>query len=803
MQDSFQLAAVLGQYLKRAGYTPGRLAQQAHLPRATVVNWSTGRVQQPRQWQDLVRVADVLGLNKSDTTRLLRSAGHMSVEELLAYAGNDKDKVLLRRWAAETLEPHYQPPVGLDPATLADARHRLAALPLDTLPDPAPLPPGSHMPLRRNPFFVGREADLRALARLLVGGATAAISQAETAAATGIGGIGKTQLAVEFVHRYGQYYSGVFWLSFADPDSVPLAVAACGGPIGMALHPHFGTLPLDEQVQRVLAAWQSPLPRLLVFDNCEDEALLNQWHPASGGCFVLVTSRRADWESTLGVRALPLDILSRTQSIALLRKYRPDLATDDLMLDAIAAELGDLPLALHLAGAYLERYRHVVTLTDYLGQLRNPLLLEHPSLQGGTRSPTGHAQHVARTFALSYDKLDPGDSIDVLASAMLARAAFFAPGEPIPRGLLLATLDVTNMGPDAAIAAEDALGRLVALGLMSTGTEGTLRLHRLVIRFVLGRIDDPDAQAAVEQTVLERAQQLNDARDLHELAALHPHLRFVAEQAMGRDDERAAALCSTLGHYLWMVADYNGAQRYLERALVIREQAPMPNPINIAASLNLLGLLFQAQGTFRKARAFFEQALALWSESFGPDDLTTAAVHNNLGHLLVFLGDYAGAQSHLAQGLETRRRVLGLRHGKTALSLNNLGHLCLQRGQYARARRYLKLALAIRRQVLPPDHLSTARTLNFLGEVLSAQGRYAEAQTYFEEALAMRRRVYGDTHYDTAESMHHLGLVLYAQGDTTRGRGYVEEALVICEMVLGKHHPDTIRSREVIAALNA
>jgi hypothetical protein len=136
-------------------------------------------------------------------------------------------------------------PRPVDPETLAAAEQQLAALPLEMIPDPAPLPPGSRMPLRRNPLFVGREVDLRALATALKGGDTAAIGQ--TAAASGLGGVGKTQLASEFVHRYGQCFAGgVFWLSFADPTTIPTEIAACGGPGALALHQEFHTLPIAD-----------------------------------------------------------------------------------------------------------------------------------------------------------------------------------------------------------------------------------------------------------------------------------------------------------------------------------------------------------------------------------------------------------------------------------------------------------------------------------------------------------------------------------------------------------------------------
>lgn len=254
----------------------------------------------------------------------------------------------------------YIPPRPVDPNTLAEARQRLARLPLDTIPEIASLPTGSRMPLSHNPLFVGREDDLRALAKMLKVGDTAAIGQ--IAVVTGLGGIGKTQLACEFVHRYGQYFvGGVFWLSFADASAVPDEIAACGSAGGINLRPDFSSLPLQDQVDLVLAAWQSEMPRLLVFDNCEEEELLQQWRPKSGSCCVLVTSRRAQWDAMLDVQMLPLGVLSREESIHLLGKHRPDLPADDADLDAIAAELGDLPLALHLAGSFLAKYRRVVT----------------------------------------------------------------------------------------------------------------------------------------------------------------------------------------------------------------------------------------------------------------------------------------------------------------------------------------------------------------------------------------------------------------------------------------------------------
>ena len=154
------------------------------------------------------------------------------------------------------------PPAPVDAETLRQAEEKLAKMPLDFVPEPAAVPNASGLAFGHNRLFVGRQEDLKALACMLMGGGTAAIGQ--IAAATGLGGIGKTQLASEFVHRYGQYFSGgVHWLNFADPAAVSAEVATCS-------RPGDGDFELETRVRMVLSAWQSKLPRLIVFDNCED-----------------------------------------------------------------------------------------------------------------------------------------------------------------------------------------------------------------------------------------------------------------------------------------------------------------------------------------------------------------------------------------------------------------------------------------------------------------------------------------------------------------------------------------------------
>ncbi|HEY1017081.1 MAG TPA: tetratricopeptide repeat protein, partial [Herpetosiphonaceae bacterium] len=556
------------------------------------------------------------------------------------------------------------------------------------------------MPFAPNPHFVGRDDVLLALAGALHGGARVAMSP--RAAVTGLGGIGKTSVAVEVAHRYGSCFAGgVFWLSFADPAAIPAEIAACGGPGLLDLHPAYGDLTQAEQLALVREAWQRPIPRLLVFDNCEDPQLVQQWAPPSGGCRVLITSRRQSWPSSLGVAIHRLESLVRSASSLLLRTLAPRLTP--MEADAIAEELGDFPLALQLAGSYLAQFADIAV-AAYLAELRSDVILAHPSLLGahdGDVSTTAHERHVGRTFLMSYQRLDP--TRDALALALLARVACLAPGAPIPRDLLLTSAALAPTDSAGPIA----LGRLVDLGFLSIGPDGIL-LHRLVQAFVSTVLGDPRAEQAVETALCDRAVSLNHAGLPTALHPLAVHLRWLTRTMASREDLAMALLCDEFGYYLRMMGEYREARPLTERALAIRERRVGADHPTTAQSLNNLAALLRDTGAVSAALPLAERALAIRERQLGPDHLATARSLITLSTLLRATGAYATALPLAERALAIRERRLGPTHPSTARSLGNLAALLAATGDYGAARRLYERALAIHEQALGPDHADTA-----------------------------------------------------------------------------------------------
>ena len=727
-------------------------------------------------------------------------------------------------------------------------------IPAGGLPPPRPLPIGSRMPHRRNKGFVGREEDLKELYTRLQ--ASAAVGIGQVVAAAGLGGIGKSQLAVEFAYRYGRRYpGGVFWLDMADADNVANEVARCAGPGGLDL-PLADEAKAEQLVEAMRQHWEANLS-LVIFDNVDDLAVASEWLKMTGRARVLITSRIASADDTwrrAGVDALPLDTLPRAQSMELLCAGRPEALGDNAEWDAadeVCELLGDLPLALHLASCYLADMKYAISYAEYLQKLRDQPALEDDALVDYVQdpSPTGHVQSVAATFQTSYDRLDADDATDADAMCLLHVCGFFAPVS-INRDLAARALDWVEEDKIDTPRFAEAANRLGRLGMRSQDPgNGRLSLHRLVREFARGH---PGPGQASERTFTEVAEVVGDfARDVNSRglpAPIRPeieHLRHLAEEAgragvpaagslfnelgfhlkvdgdfpsariaceralaideatLGSEHLEVARDANNLGSVLNAQGDLAGARAHYERALAIAEAAYGPDHPGVAHYLNNLAGVLSAEGDQAGARAHFERALAIDEVVYGPDHPTVAVRLNNLGGLSQDLGDSAGARAYYERALLIDEAALGLEHPNVAIRLNNLGSVLQDMGDLAAAREHFERALVIDEAAYGPDHPMVAIRLNNLGNVLRSQGGdLAAARAHIERALAINEVVYGLEHPAVAKDANNLGNVLRAQGDLAGARVHCERALAIAESTLGAAHPDTQIVRENLKLLD-
>ena len=524
--------------------------------------------------------------------------------------------------------------------------------------------------------------------------------------------------------------------------------------------------------------------------------------PVGGGRRILITSRNVAWAASRNVHTLHLQTFPRQDSVTYLRKLAMRLARDEA--GAIAAELGDFPLALHLAGSFLSRYQHV-SADAYFGELRRKNPLEHPSLQGrGTgSSPTHHEQHVHGTFLISLERLNPADAVDRVAHDLLRRAACFAPGEPIPRSLLFATLPPENCEElYQALDREDALLRLLTLGLLEPASEDFVRLHRLLIFFVQRLGIEDDIQLAVEKVTGDEATRLQSSGYPVASAHLLPHLRHLTSAALARaEDPHSARLCDELAILLFAQADHEEARRFIERALAIREGTLGPDHPDTAQSLNRLAMLLRTQGDYGASRPLVERVLAIRERTLGADHPDTAESVNYLALVLQEQGDYAAAHRAYERALAIREQTLGPDHPDTAQSLHNLGYVLHLLGHPSAGRPLVERALAINEEALGPNHPSTAVCLMSLARLLRSQGEIAAARPLLERALVIGEEAYGPDNPNTSVFLTELALLLQAQGDFVVARSLFERALAIREETLGPDHPHTAVCRDYLAGV--
>ena len=633
----------------------------------------------------------------------------------------------------------------------------------------------------RNPGFTGRAKLLEEVRTQLLAGDRAVVQ-----ALHGMGGVGKTQLAIEYMHRFAAEYDVVWWIAAERSELIAERFELLAAELGC-------TLPgaeLDAVRRAVLAELHGRDRWLVVFDNAEDPEDLAPWLPGGTG-HVLITSRAHRWEE-MAVR-IQIDVLDRSESIAILRRRVPALSEADA--DGIAEAVGDLPLAISQAAGYMDDTgRGAAEYTGLLGA-RAAEILD----QG---RPSSYPQSLAAVTQLAVERLREEDP----AASDLARLCAFLSPEPIPAAWF--TCAAAELSSSLAGKASDpvawgqVLARIGRQALVRIDHHG-LQMHRLTAAIIGQSLSPPEqaaARAAAERLVVAAAPAITgDLRGWPLWAAILPHLLHLDPATSENGDLRLLACDATL--VLYLRGDYNTAQDLSGRLYrAWSDSLGQDHPDTLYAANNLARSRFRL-GDHEGARLLDEDTLTRRRRVRGEDHPDTLHSASNLARDLQAIGDHEGALTLLIDNFARRCRVLGEDHTDTLHSANRLAGTLHDLGLYRAARALQEDILSRSRRVFGEDSPETLRSASDLAVTLQALGECRDARALQEDTLARRRQVLGDDHPYTLDSASHLVLVLRELGEHQAAIDLGEDTLARMRRVLGADRPQTVAMADSLAAL--
>jgi tetratricopeptide (TPR) repeat protein len=635
--------------------------------------------------------------------------------------------------------------------------------------------PIHNLPLDENPHFFGREEFLTKLHDIFAAGESAALTQA----ITGLGGVGKTQIALAYAYRYAASYRVIWWVraensAIIDTDYYKLAqVLGLQDPAADR-----------EQVIRYVKEWlEKHYDWLVIFDNAMDYGQIQEYLPKFKKGHLLITTRNTHFEIA---NKLSIDVFEPEVAAQFL-KTRTGHQDDDGALD-LAKILGGLPLALEQATAYMVankmNYRSYLELFDKITV----------RLFSKSKSPVGYHDTVLTTWKVSLDQLT-----DQAVRQLLFLSAFLNP-DHINQGFLAVGKDILPQPLADKINDEselyEVLTQLETYSLIQRKDTNSWGIHRLlqeVIRESLGEEKKDWAKYAVGLIKENWNYKYHQMDTWEKSREVLPQLLAVVKTAipLQLNDSQSGWVCNEGGSYLNCQGRYKEAEPLYKRALEIWERVLEADHPDTATSLNNLAALYYNQGRYKEAEPLYKQALEIGERVQGADHPDTATSLNDLALLYWDQGRYEEAEPLYKRALEIWERVLGADHPDTATSLNNLALLYNNQGWYKEAEPLYKRALEIWERVLGADHPNTANSLNNLACLYYNQGRYEEAEPLYKRALEIWERVLGADHPVTASSLNNLGFLYYNQGRYEEAEPLYKRALEICIKALGKEHSYT------------
>ena len=652
-----------------------------------------------------------------------------------------------------------------------------------------PILPIWNVPYRQNPYFTGRKELLKTLHQKLTTEHTTALTQ--TQAITGLGGIGKTQTAIEYAYRHQKDYQIIWWLRAGELTTLAADYAQLTIKLDL---PEYEATEQAIQIQTVRNWLEQHAGWLLIFDNAEERHNIRPYLPQMGNGHVLITSRNPIWDG-LGT-TLPVEVMQPREALAFLAKRTND--SDTQAAKKLAKTLGYLPLALEQATAYIRETSISLDHYQALFQKHHAQLLQHGHLA------TEYPDTVATTWELSFQKVQ---RTSPAAADFLNLCAFLAPDaiflDMVIEGATYVPKRLAKTIKDP-LTLNKLIGTLLHYSLLQR--EGnTLTIHRLVQSVLRDRLKPNTQRRWAEHAV----QIVNQAFPESEFTTwtrceqLLSHAQICIRWVEKWDliSEEAGHLLHQIGLYLYDRVAYTEAEPLYQQARAIYEKVLGSDHPSLADTLNDLALLYKSQGHYAEAKPLYQQARAIYEKVLGPDHSYLAITLGNLATLYKEQGHYVEAEPLYQQARTIKEKALGPDHPSLAATLGSLARLYVDQGRYTEAEPLYQQDLTITKKALGPNHPDLASTLSNLALLYTNQGRYAEAEPLYQQARTIKEKALGSDHPYLASTLGNLALLYTNQGRYAEAEPLYQQAQTIKEKALGPNHPELVATLENYATL--
>jgi tetratricopeptide (TPR) repeat protein len=679
---------------------------------------------------------------------------------------------------------------------------------------------------RANERFVGRVQEMQRLHRLVGLGQVGVLT-----AVNGLGGIGKTALALQYAHAYGDTFAGGCWQASCEGKTDLREVFAnLRGQRDMIYElTDDEKKSIDLQFERALrelhrradaareAEHGAPPAHnsggnharvLVILDNVDTPDLLADEQtrrlPRVDWLCLLATTRLGteDLEAMSEEHFLAVDELPEDDALALIESYQPGRSFKDDTQRRAAREivrlLGGMPLAVEVAAVFMGELK--ISCQDFLARLqrdgRDYFVRVESTGKGKVRhgekclaitlQPTLENLSAEERLALDYTALLPPDQVPLPWLRVLLAKEFPACGQDAEPG-----------DPDPWLTV---VRRLLSLRLVqATGVVNqqgfplVVRMHRLlqeVVRSNLSMEEQVKHQTAVEELVTSRVEALEQVTQWHEARWELEPLEGLVQLWNERRHPEAAKLLNILGNYWRTLSEWKRAESLLRRSLEILEQNDRPANSDIARVCSCLAvLLLDSLCLSDEAEQLCRRSLFIFEQKHGSNHQDVALACNNLAESLRAKNRFSEAEPLYLQALAFFEQTSGLHNPNLAMVCNNLAGLLQKMNRYNEAESLFRRALKVYEESYNSDHPSVAKACNNLALILKGAGHLIEAELLYRRALSIWEKSYGPNHSDVGNVCQNLAGVLIKTNRLDEAESLLRRSLSISEQSYGPNHP--------------